>query len=53
MCEVLFDNLWCRMAKLIAELSAAKLSIDKGAENEVRERMRLKKVEKGLGKRDG
>lgn len=34
MCEVLFDNLWCRMAKLIAELSAAKLSIDKGAANE-------------------
>lgn len=42
------------MAKLIAELSAAKLSIDKAAENErgrkkERERIRLKKVEKGLG----
>lgn len=45
MCEVLFDNLWCRMAKLIAELSAAKLSIDKAAENEARGREREDTIE--------
>lgn len=34
-CEVLLDNLWCRMAKLIAEQSGAKLSIDESIDDTI------------------